>query len=160
MMQLSSQGLNLIERHEGFAAFPYLCPAKKLTIGFGHVIRPGESFPNGISRRQAEAILASDVAKACAAIERLIIVPLAQTQFDALVSFTFNLGTGALQRSALRQRLNRGDYAGAADEFSRWVFGGGRKLPGLIRRRADERTLFLSAIPKDGYQPLPWAKAS
>ena len=70
-------------------------------------------------------------------------VPLTDNQFDALCSFVFNLGSGAFQSSTLRRRLNRGDYEGAANEFPRWVFAGGRKLKGLIKRRSDERLLFL-----------------
>jgi GH24 family phage-related lysozyme (muramidase) len=85
-----------------------------------------------------------DLAPREVAVSRLITVPLNQNQFDALVSFVFNLGSGALQCSTLRRRLNAGAYLEAADEFPKWVYAGGRKLKGLVRRREAERILFLS----------------
>ena len=78
------------------------------------------------------------------AVLRLWPVPLTQGQYDALVSFSFNLGAGALQSSTLRRKIMRGDYEGAADEFPRWVFAGGRRMVGLVRRREAKRALFLS----------------
>lgn len=148
-MQISERGLALIKSHEGFSAYPYICPAGKLTVGYGHVIRKGEDFGKGISRIEAQKILQADLWAACASVRRLVRVPLTQNQFDALVSFTFNLGGGRLQSSTLRQKLNREDYEGAAGEFRKWVFGGGRKLPGLIRRRADETALFNSGTGQE-----------
>ncbi len=136
MRHITPIGIELIQHFEGFSAEPYLCPAGYLTIGYGHVIRPGESWPDGITEEEAAALLAEDVIEAEQAVLRLIAVPLTDGQFDALVSFTFNLGAGALQRSTLRRKINRQSYNAAAQEFPRWVWAGGRKLRGLMRRRA------------------------
>ena len=95
-----------------------------------------------ISEAQAERLLMADLQGVEAAVRRLIRVPLTQNQFDALVSFTFNLGAGRLQASRLRMVINRGEYAAAPAEFRRWVVGGGRKLPGLVARRRAEIELY------------------
>lgn len=141
-MNVSSLGLSLIERYEGFSPTPYICPAGKLTIGFGHVVTKGEHF-DSIDQETGKALLEADLKVACASIRRNIIVALSQGQFDALTSFAFNLGGGALQRSTLRQKVNREDYEGAAHEFKKWVYAAGRKLPGLVKRRAEESELFM-----------------
>jgi lysozyme len=143
MLSPSAQCYDLIRRFEGFRAYPYRCAAGYDTIGFGHVLRAGETFPHGITHAEAEQLLRGDVAIAFAAVQRLLPVPLTQGQCDALVSFTFNLGAGALQRSTLRQVLLRGEVGCAADEFRRWVYGGGQKLQGLVRRREAEIIMFL-----------------
>ncbi|MAR56414.1 MAG: muraminidase [Rickettsiales bacterium] len=144
MRQVTAPGLALIQQFEGFSPVIYTCPAGYLTIGYGHVIRAEENFSDGIDRRWAEELLKRDLRIAEAAVLRLITVPLSDGQFDALVSFTFNLGAGALQRSTLRRKVNRSEHASAADEFHRWVYASGRKLPGLIRRRAAEAALYRS----------------
>jgi GH24 family phage-related lysozyme (muramidase) len=115
-----------------------------LTIGSGHVITRADAikFKDGISKPIALALLSLDAAIAERAVQRAIKVPLSQAQFDALVSFTFNLGGGALYRSTLRQVINRGDMEAAPAQFRKWVWAGGRKLPGLIRRRAEEARIF------------------
>jgi len=97
-----------------------------------------------ITEEEGLELLMLDIAKFERAVGRLITAPLNQNQFDALTSFAFNLGGGALQQSTLRRRVNREDYEGAAEEFPRWVFAGGRKLKGLIKRRYAERQLFLT----------------
>ncbi|MFN7226455.1 MAG: lysozyme [Holosporales bacterium] len=109
-------------------------------MGYGHVVKLQEQgkFSNGITAEQAEALLRQDVQTAEYAVLRLITVPLTDGQFDALVSFTFNLGAGALQRSTLRRKVNRGDHAAVPAEFRKWVWAGGRRLEGLVRRRGDE----------------------
>lgn len=99
-----------------------------------------------ITEEEGIELLMLDIAKFERAVERLITAPLNQNQFDALVSFSFNLGSGSLQNSTLRRRVNRSEYERAADEFPRWVFAGGRKLKGLVRRRYAERELFLTPI--------------
>lgn len=142
LSRITPIGLQLIQHFEGFSAIPYRCPAGYLTIGYGHVIRAGEQW-KAITREEASELLAEDVLAAEAAVARWIDVPLSEGQCDALVSFTYNLGAGALQRSGLRRKLNRRDYLAAADEFPRWVWAGGRKLPGLILRREAERARFL-----------------
>ena len=144
MMIPSSQCYDLIKHAEGFRAQIYRCPAGHDTIGYGHVIRADESFAGGISAMQAEVLLRDDVQSAAEAVNRLLPVRLSQGQYDALVSFTFNLGAGALQRSSLRQLLLRGEVGRAASEFRRWIYAGGRKLHGLLLRREAERRLFLS----------------
>lgn len=108
------------------------------------MVREHEQFPPTISEREAERILRQDVQEAERAVLRLINVPLSDGQFDALVSFTFNLGGGALQRSTLRRKLNRAEYDDAVGEFMKWVYAGGRKLNGLVKRRAAEADLFTS----------------
>lgn len=143
-MKTSQDGIDLIKGFEGFVPHRYLCAAGYPTIGYGHVILPHETFPDRITMQEAADLLAKDLLQFERGVLRLISVPLTQGQFDALVSFTFNLGGGALQRSTLRQRLNRGDYAGAANEFSKWTMAGGKRLSGLVKRRHAERELFLS----------------
>jgi lysozyme len=108
------------------------------------VVKPQERehFSGGITPEQAEALLRQDVQTAEQAVLRLITVPLTDGQFDALVSFTFNLGAGALQRSTLRRKVNRGDHAAVPAEFRKWVWAGGRKLQGLVRRRKAETKLY------------------
>lgn len=142
MQHISAEGLALIRRFEGFSAMPYLCPAGYRTVGYGHVVRAHEDFSGGIDVAQAAALLADDAQVAERAVRRLIAVPLAQGQFDALVSFTFNVGAGALQRSALRRCVNDGRHEDAAAQFGRWVWTGGRKLTGLVARRAAEAALY------------------
>lgn len=97
---------------------------------------------DGVDKDEALELLKTDVAVAERAIARLIGVPLTQGQFDALVSFTFNLGAGALQRSSLRSKLNRGEYEGVPAELRKWVWANGKKLTGLMRRRQAEATLY------------------
>ena len=145
-MKTSPLGLVLIRRHEGLSLVPYRCPAGVWTIGYGHAMHPQEvaKYTHGISEAEAEALLLLDVALAEAALRRLVMVPLAQGQVDALVSFIFNLGAGRFQASTLRMKLNRKDYESAAREFPKWVWAGGRKLPGLIRRRHEEMVLFFN----------------
>jgi lysozyme len=145
-MKTSALGLVLIRRHEGLSLVPYRCPAGVWTIGYGHAMRPQEvtKYTHGMSASEAEALLLLDVALAEVALRRLVVVPLAQGQVDALVSFIFNLGAGRFQASTLRMKLNRQDYESAAREFPKWVWAAGRKLPGLIRRRHEEMLLFLN----------------
>ena len=140
-MNTSKLGLNLIKGFEGFRARAYVCPAGVLTIGYGHTgkdVKPGMTItePRGVE------LLAQDVGRFERAVERLVKVPLAQNQFDALVSFTYNVGEGNLQSSTLLKKLNAKDYSGAAAQFDRWNRGGGKVLTGLVRRRAAERKMF------------------
>ncbi|MFM9889795.1 MAG: lysozyme [Rickettsiales bacterium] len=142
-MQVSAVGLSLIRRFEGCSLVPYLCPAHYWTIGYGHVLTgatPQHHPP--ITMADAVRLLESDARLAAAAVSRLINVPLSQNQFDALASFTFNLGAAALQRATLRRVVNRGDHAQVPTELMRWVWGGGQQLPGLIARRAAEGALY------------------
>lgn len=140
MRHISKQGLDLICRFEGFSPVIYICPAGYPTIGYGHLITEAnkEQFLDGVDEDEALDLLRSDVGKAERAVLRLIAVPLTQGQFDALVSFTFNLGTGALQRSTLRRKVNREEHADVPAELMKWVWAGGRKLNGLVKRRKSE----------------------
>ncbi len=146
MRKCTQNGLFLIKKWEKLELNTYFCPAGYPTIGYGHVVKVAEAdlFVNGITEEQAETLLAADVNMAERTVLRLISVPLTDGQFDALVSFTFNLGAGALQRSTLRRKINREEYAEAAPEFLKWVWAGGRKLKGLARRREAETALYLS----------------
>jgi lysozyme len=144
-MKTSPVGLNLISRFEGFSATPYLCPAGLLTIGYGHVVRSQEEKTLlHVDVPQAEQLLMHDVANVERALGRLITVPLRQSQFDALVSFTFNVGTAALQRSTMRRVINREEHEAVTDQLMRWVWAGGRKLAGLMQRRRAEAQLYSS----------------
>jgi lysozyme len=142
MRHITEDGLRLIRRFEGFSAIPYLCPAGYLTVGYGHVVKNPAAFRQPITEDEATEILVLDIQKAEKAVLRLITVPLSDGQFDALVSFTFNLGSGALQRSTLRRKVNREDHAEVPAEFLRWVWAGGKKLKGLIHRREAEAALY------------------
>jgi lysozyme len=139
------QALELVQRFEGFSAKPYRCPAGHLTIGWGHMLREGEIFPaEGIDSDRATGLLLADMQEAARAVTRLITAPLNENRLSALLSFTFNLGAGALQRSTLRRKVNRGESNDIPKEFSKWVWAGGRKLPGLIARRTAEARLYIS----------------
>lgn len=142
-MRTSSAGLNLIKRFEGFSGSPYLCPAQIWTIGYGHVILPSERAVLTLAdEAAAEKLLMRDVGWAEKAVATLIAIPLRQNQFDALVCFTFNLGSGALQRSTLRRVINRGEEEAVAGQWMRFVWAGGKKVLGLVRRRVDELALY------------------
>lgn len=142
-MKTSAKGVKLIQDAEGLSLKPYLCPAQKWTWGWGHVMTPQERAKGGtITEAQALGMLHSDLIVYENAVTRLVTVPLTQGQFDALVSFTYNLGADALRRSTLLRLLNAGKYDEAAGQFSRWVYAGSQKLPGLIKRRDAEAKLF------------------
>lgn len=136
-------GLEMICRWEGEVLHPYNDIVGVQTIGIGHVIRSGENFPPAITHERALELLQQDVKIAEDAIGTHVKVPLTQNQFDALVSFTFNLGTGALSSSTLLKQLNAGKPDAAADEFLKWCKAGGKDNQGLLNRRKSERELFL-----------------
>lgn len=141
-MVLSATALTLLMGFEGLRLEAYKDAVGVWTIGYGHTALVQEG--NVITKEQAIKYLRMDVERAERAVRAQVEVPLTQGQFDALVSFSFNLGPHALHRSTLRKKLNQGDYSGAAEEFSRWVYAGGKSLKGLIIRRAKEKELFLS----------------
>lgn len=146
-MKTSDAGINLIKTAEGFSPVVYTCPAGKLTVGYGHVVSKLDNIVPPISEQDALAMLLRDLDSREAAVLDLVDVPLTQGQFDALVSFVYNLGRNALGGSTLLRQLNAGNYREAADQFLRWdkaqVNGRFIALPGLIKRRAAERALFL-----------------
>ena len=145
MRHITDDGLQLIKRFEGFSPTVYICPAGWPTIGYGHVVKDHERgrFVGGIDRDAGTAVLRSDVEIAERAVLRLIETGLDDGQFDALVSFAFNLGAGALQRSTLRRKINREDHLAVPAELRRWVWAGGRKLKGLVRRREVEAAMYI-----------------
>ncbi len=121
MRHITQEGLDLIKRFEGFSPTIYICPAGYPTIGYGHVVRGDERdrFADGIDEEEASDLLQRDVRWAERGVLRLIDVPLTDGQFDALVSFTFNLGIGALQRSTLQRKVNREEHGQVPREFMR-----------------------------------------
>ena len=145
-MKASKQCLDIIKHFEGVYNKPYLCPAGLFTVGVGHLIGNGRSLPDNWNRTftigEIDALLANDVRKFELGVERYINVQLTQNQFDALVSFAFNLGLGTLQRSTLRAKLNRGDVAGALKSWAKYNKAGGKVLKGLDLRRQAEIALF------------------
>lgn len=149
----------MIKHHEGVKATAYRCPARLWTVGVGHVIDPNHArvpfadrlsleLPAGwnrtLSQDEIDDILRKDLTRFEAGVKRLCPGELTQGQFDALVSFAFNVGLGSLQKSSLRMKHNRGDFEGAAEEFLKWSKAGGKVLKGLLKRRQDERALYLS----------------
>lgn len=149
--RLSDAGLDLIREFEGYhRALPngdciaYKCPAGVWTLGWGATvgIKPGMVW----TRAQAEEALLRELATFEAGVTRLVTVPLNQNEYDALVSFAYNCGLGALEKSTILRKLNAGDRIGAADAFGMWTKGGGKVLPGLVRRRKAEAALFLHPV--------------
>jgi len=158
-MKVSEKALACIRHHEGVRQKVYKCPARLYTIGVGHVLYPEQNrlkledrdaYPlrpedNRIfSMDEVNAILQEDLMRFEQGVTKLCPVPLTQGMFDSLVSFSFNCGLGTLQRSTLRQKLLRGDKAGAAEELLKYCLAGGKILKGLQNRRIDERAMFLS----------------
>lgn len=139
----------LIAKFEGYSSTVYQDDAGYWTIGYGHLVKPGERFyPHGqvteISEHEAKQLLIADTAEASQCVDAFVNVPLTDNQRAALTSFVFNTGCGAFKRSTLLKRLNASDYIGAADELDRWVHAGGVKLAGLVKRRALEKETFLA----------------
>jgi lysozyme len=159
-MKVSDAAKAMIKHHEGVRTRPYRCPALLWTIAVGHVIDPTHAavkyeerrtlpIPDGWDRilimGEVDAILAQDLGRFERGVARLCPAAVGhQGRFDALVSFAFNVGLGNLQRSSLRMKTNRGEFEEAADEFMKWTKAGGRVLPGLVKRRQDERALYLN----------------
>ncbi len=138
-MRTSNDGISLIKRHEGCRLEAYKCPAGVWTIGYGHTrgVKQGQK----ITMEQAEVLLRGDLATSEAVVNK--IYKLKQHQFDALVSFVFNLGAGSFEKSTLRKLVVANpDNSEIRREFGKWVYAGGRKLSGLMARRADEANLY------------------
>lgn len=132
--------IDLIKHFEGFRSNAYLCPANVWTIGYGST--RGVKRGDRITEAAASARLLKEVTEFAAGVDRLVKVPLTDNQRGAVVSFAYNVGTGALSRSTLLKKLNQGDFTGASAEFLRWNKANGRVLAGLTRRRAAEQALF------------------
>lgn len=152
MIAVPQAAIDLAKRFEGFhrvpksdpgRAHPYLCPAGYWTIGYGHLCQPDHP---PITPAEAEDLLAADLRFALAATLRLcpVLATEPESRLAAIVDFTFNLGPGRLQSSTLRRRINQRDWSGAAKQLGRWVYGGGKVLPGLVARRLAEATILLN----------------
>jgi len=161
-VKVSKELIKMLKHHEGVRYKPYQCPAKLWTIGVGHVMYPEQakipSTPEGMATRKAyplkpqdnrkwseeevDSILAKDVVRFERGVARYLPIQLSQNEFDALVSFSFNLGLGVLQRSTLRQALLRGDKITAIQSLLKYNKAGGKVLKGLDNRRKDEAALF------------------
>lgn len=141
-VHISGAGLELIKRFEGFRTHTYLDVAGFPTIGYGHLIKLGESFPHGVTETEATDLLTQDVRATEQAVERLVKVPLTQGRFDALVSWTFNLGSGRLASSTMLKCLNAGRYDEAVEQLLTWVNAGGHPQAGLVTRRQAEAALW------------------
>ena len=142
----ATRGIELIKEFEGCRLTAYKCPAGVWTIGYGHTgTVDGKLIASGmtISAAKATELLKKDLAEFEAAVNSSVTAPITQNMFDALVSFSFNVGAGALRRSTLLKKLNAKDYDGAANEFPLWNKAGGKVLNGLVRRREREKQLFL-----------------
>lgn len=141
-MEISQNGINLIKKFEGCVLTAYKCPANVWTIGYGHT---GQEVHAGlrITQEQAEKYLKNDLLIHSNNVSRLVKVPLTQNQFDALVSFEYNVGYGAFASSTLLKLLNQKKYKESAEQFKRWVYANKKVLQGLVRRREEEKSLFL-----------------
>ena len=159
-MKVSAAAIEMIKHHEGVRTKPYQCPALIWSVGVGHVIDPShiavkyeerknlpvpEGWDSILSMGEVDAILAKDLGRFERGVLRLCPAAVGrQGVFDALVSFSFNVGLGNLQRSSLRMKTNRGDFEEAAAEFMKWTKAAGKVLPGLVKRRLDEQRVYLS----------------
>jgi len=158
-MNVSPKAVEMIKHHEGVRFKPYRCPAQLWTIGVGHVLYPDQgklpmdqrgSYPlkpednRTFSKDEVDGILRADLARFERGVVQFLPVILTQGEYDACVSFSFNVGLGTLQRSTFRQKVIRGDKAGAGEELLKYCMAGGKILKGLQNRRIDERALFLS----------------
>ena len=148
-MNVSEQGLKLIRHHEGVRNRPYRCPAGLWTVGVGHLIGDGKSLPTEWNRtftsEEIDGILKRDLRRFELGVHKMLPnIPLRQHEFDALVSFCFNLGLGCFQRSTIRQALLRDDKKQAMESLIKYCKAGGKILKGLQTRRLDERALFES----------------
>jgi len=139
-VRTGDEGISLIRYFEGCRLDAYLCPAGVWTIGYGHTkgVKEGDT----IDQEAAEAFLIEDLEEFEGYVTEMVEVPLSQSQFDALVSWTFNLGPGNLERSTLLEKLNQGEYKDVPFEIKRWTRAGGVILPGLVKRRNAEAALF------------------
>jgi len=158
-VKVSKEAIEGIKKDEGVRTKPYRCPSLLWTAGVGHVIDQSHirvpfnerkniplppEWDRVLSMAEVDALLAQDLATFERGVLRLCPSGLTQNRFDALVSFSFNVGLGNLQRSTIRMKHNRGDFEGAAESFMAWTKAGGKELPGLVKRRKHERALYES----------------
>lgn len=159
-MKTSRAGIELIKRWEGCRLTAYRDAVGVLTIGFGHTSAAGKpTVVSGmkITQQEAEEILVRDLVKYEAAVQKALTRSPTQAQFDAAVSLCFNIGPGAFSTSTFVRKFNAGDIKGAADAILLFNKAGGKVLPGLVKRREDERKMFLSGVakPEKPVEPVP-----
>jgi lysozyme len=145
-MKTSYHGIEQIKTFEGFRAMPYEDVAGKLTVGYGHLIVSGDGCVAGspITMGQATSLLEKDLETAENCVNYNC-PSLSQNQFDALVSFVYNLGCGAFERSTLLKFIKQGNMEAAANEFPKWSMAGGKEVPGILKRRHAEQDCFLNS---------------
>jgi len=154
-MRMSADGLALVKEFEGLRLKAYKCPAAVWTIGYGHTSAAGAPIVSAdmlISKENAEEILQRDMVQYEDGVRKLVTVGLTQGQFDALVDFAYNAGVGALQKSTLLKKVNAEKFDEVPAEFMKWTKGGGKELPGLVRRRRAEVKLWRGL---DTEKPIP-----
>ena len=139
--RISQKGIDLIKKFEGFKSEEYICPGKKRTIGYGHVLGISEKY-DSITKEQGQQLLLKDIENVQYFINKSVSAQLSQGQFDALVSLAYNWGVGNLARSMGLRKLNRGDYSSALSEFMEVNKAGGKVLSGLVERRLAEAELW------------------
>jgi len=140
-MRVSQDGIELVKQFEGLYLHTYTCPAGKLTIGYGHT-GPDVYVGKTITETEANDLLKTDLNEAGSGVIRYVSVDLSQNQFDALTSFVFNIGINVFRTSTLLSLLNSGSYNSVPIQLTRWVHGGGKVLPGLVKRRKAEGALW------------------
>lgn len=139
-MHTSKNCLEIIKYFEGFRSKAYKCPAGVWTIGYGHTknVKPADT----VTESEASELLLRDVLVCEDVVNRIVTKTLNQGQYDACIDFIFNLGAGNFKKSTLLKKINAGDFTGASKEFGKWIYAGGKKLTGLVRRRAAEELMF------------------
>ena len=158
-MRMSAAGLAVVKEFEGLKLKAYKCPAAVWTVGYGHTSAAGNPIVTPdlvISNAEAEQILERDMVQYEDGVKRFVKVELTQNQFDALVDFAYNAGVGALQKSTLLKKVNAGKFDEVPAEFMKWTKGGGKELPGLVRRRRAEVKLWRGL---DTEAPVPTSQA-
>ena len=146
-MKLTDEGLTLIKRFEGFRGSAYRCPAGVWTIGYGHTTQAGPPAVTAslrLTEVQAHAVLAADLERFARDVRLALRRELNDQQFSALVSFAYNVGSNAFRSSSVLKAVNAGDFDAVPRRLQLWIKGGGRVLPGLVKRRAAEAELFMS----------------
>lgn len=146
-MIFSDKGLDLLKQLEGFRPKPYADSGGKMTVGYGHLIVPNDGVAGAgdvISGVKASQLLVKDVARTVEGVNNAVTNNITQNQFDALVIFAYNVGVSALNNSTLMKLFNKGDIEGASNQFVRWDMAGGKHIPGLLTRRLNEKSLFLT----------------
>ena len=148
-MKTSELGIALIKSFESFVPDWYDDPVGVRTIGYGWTGKLPDGYQAPLTEKEASRLLSETIKAYEAGVSKAVKVPINENQFSALVSFAYNVGVGAFKSSTLLKKLNAEDYEGAALEFERWVYAGGRKFAGLVRRRYAEQDLFDRPVEKD-----------